>query len=130
MVKTRTDAAQLQGQATVNGVHGYIFLPDDWSTPAGLTFTAIPNDWTTNSYDIDNWLLMEAAGAVFLPAAGYRGATKVYKVDELGNYWTTASRENRADSALCVYFQSSKALTSFRTKRHRGFSVRLVQDVK
>ena len=130
LFNTRTDAAQLQGQATVNGVQGYIILPDNWSTPAGLTFTAVPKDWTTNTYDIDNWLLMEAAGAVFLPTDGYRRATKIFNIDDTGTYWTTARKGTHADSAYCVAFYKATAMKVYSVDRHRGFSVRLVQDVK
>ena len=50
LFSTRTNAQQLRGQATVNGIHGYIFLPDDWSIPSGLSFQGSPNNWTSNQY--------------------------------------------------------------------------------
>ena len=45
---TRTNAENLCGQATVAGVHGFVFLPDNWSTPSSLTWQGMPNNWTTN----------------------------------------------------------------------------------
>ena len=36
----RANAAALFGLGSVDGVNGVILLPDDWTTPAGLTFTA------------------------------------------------------------------------------------------
>lgn len=88
LIKTRTNADNLKGQATVAGVHGYVLLPDSWTLPAGLSFTASPNDWTTNVYTAEQWTQMEAAGAVFLPATGYRNPDIIY-VGEKGWYWSS-----------------------------------------
>lgn len=88
LIQTRTNAADLKGQATVADVHGYVLLPDSWTLPAGLSFTASPNNWTTNVYTAEQWTQMEAAGAVFLPATGYRNPDIVY-VDEKGWYWSS-----------------------------------------
>ena len=88
LIKTRTNADSLKGQATVADVHGYVLLPDSWTLPAGLSFTASPNDWTTNDYTAEQWTQMEAAGAVFLPAAGYRDPD-IKGVGEKGWYWSS-----------------------------------------
>ena len=88
LIKTRTNADNLKGQATVADVHGYVLLPDSWTLPAGLSFSASPNNWTTNVYTAEQWAQMEAAGAVFLPATGYRNPDIVY-VDEKGWYWSS-----------------------------------------
>ena len=84
----RTNAANLRSKAIVNDVHGYIFLPDSWSLPSGLSFTADANDWTTNAYSVTDWAKMEQNGAVFLPAAGARNETVVYGVGLGGYYWS------------------------------------------
>ncbi|MBR1808018.1 MAG: Ig-like domain-containing protein [Paludibacteraceae bacterium] len=68
--ETRTNAANLRGRAMVNNVYGYIFLPDTWSLPGGMSFTADAKNWTTNTYSVTDWSKMEQNGAVFLPAAG------------------------------------------------------------
>lgn len=91
---TRTNAKNLRGKATVNGQTGYILLPDGWSTPSGLTFTADPGDFTTNSYSADEWSKMEYAGAVFLPCAGFRNVSGVSLVGFLGTYWSSTARSN------------------------------------
>ena len=74
---------------SVCGVNGVILLPDNWRTPVGLSFTASTTrglEWngtyyfwasrqtglTHNAYTEAEWARMETAGAVFLPAAGYR----------------------------------------------------------
>ena len=92
--RTRENANYLRGSATVNGVHGYIFLPDDWVTPSGLSFASYGDQWLfwdTNTYTATQWAQMEAAGAVFLPAAGERDNGEFVSVSESGYYWTATS---------------------------------------
>ena len=38
LLNTRTNASVLKGVAQVNGVNGFIFLPDTWVCPEGITF--------------------------------------------------------------------------------------------
>ncbi|MBR1834581.1 MAG: hypothetical protein IJ785_03650 [Bacteroidales bacterium] len=76
----RPDAFQKVGGANVAGVNGFIFLPDVWHQPAGTTF--VPgfgwNDfYSRNTYTAAQAQLMEAAGAIFLPAAGAMGTVTV-----------------------------------------------------
>lgn len=75
------------GRGTVNGVQGFILLPDVFNDPkvnAGTSLSA-PADHsfypygtrsratvTDNIYSGESWTRMEAGGAVFLPAAGSR----------------------------------------------------------
>jgi len=62
------------GFATVNGIHGLIILPNNYT---GSSITAYnPQDgsrilWNDNTYLGDAWTAMENNGVVFLPAAGY-----------------------------------------------------------
>ena len=126
---TRTNASQLRGQATVNGVHGYILLPDNSKIPEVIPFTASPNDWTTNTYDAVTWGIMESNGAVFLPAAGYRAGMNVQGVGSYGYYWSSASYYN-AEQACVVNIQQGSANPYFWNNRDRGRAVRLVQDVQ
>ena len=65
----RTNAASRYGHGSINGVNGMILLPDEWTTPDGLSFTPGNSTWT-NSYTIEQWNWMQKAGAVFLPASG------------------------------------------------------------
>ena len=64
----------------VDGVYGWVVLPDDWTAPEGLSF--VPDykgsENCPNQYTTDEWVAMEAAGAVFLPNAGMIGATYIY----------------------------------------------------
>lgn len=73
LIGGRSNASNLYGGATVNGVKGLILLPDSWSLPAGCDFNygfAYPDFYNTNEYSSTEWTVMETAGAVFLPAAG------------------------------------------------------------
>lgn len=87
------------GQAVVNGVNGFIVLPDNWVLPSGLTFVDMITGWTTsiygwtaNIYTVDQWDEMEARGAVFFPAAGIRDVYNVFgSVGDFGLYWSSSS---------------------------------------
>ena len=74
----------------------------------------------------EQWAKLEAAGAVFLPAAGQRAATKIEVVDERGYYWSAT--EETSDTAFLILFSSNTA-TLFSPNRFRGNSVRLVRDL-
>lgn len=96
---TRTNADQLCGIACVNGNNGLIFLPDNWVLPEGLTFnpgfSSPPSTESKyaehNNYTLNQWQLLEAAGAVFLPVAGYREG-KNYDSNNMNwgaKYWSS-----------------------------------------
>ena len=125
----RTNAANLRSQATVNNVYGYILLPDSWSLPSGMSFTANANDWTTNTYSASDWAKMEQNGAVFLSAAGRRkGSTEPIFVGTNGTYWS--SNQDYSNRAYDIFFSDSRVNPNdLYFSRHRGLSVRLVQDL-
>lgn len=127
LFNTRANATHLRGQATVDGKHGYILLPDKWTTPSSLSFTATPNNWTSNNYSTIGWAMMEAAGAVFLPCSGIRiNGHTVSLLDSEGYYWSsTADGKN---NAYKVEIKETTAVVS-PTLRQHGFAVRLVRDV-
>ena len=123
IISNRADAAQKHGQATVNGVNGYIFLPDEWELPTGLSFTAKPNNWTANVYDGDDWTAMENAGAVFLPKSPWRSENTVATIT-YGYYWS--SDYNNYSNAMAYYFKEDASITGTGTPRYAGICVRLV----
>ncbi len=109
-------------------IHGLILLPDAWTLPAGLRFvsgTGLWTSWTRNSYTAAEWEQMEAAGAVFLPAAGYRDGTELYDVGTGGNYWS--STPYLVDYAYFMEFYESSMHSYQLAYRGLGLSVRLVQ---
>ena len=130
---TRTDAARKKGVGTVDGVHGLILLPDAWTLPAGLTFNSGSTTWTRNQYTAAQWEQMEAAGAVFFPAAGYRTGTELYLVGTHGCYWSSTP-DNFSFVYLMNFSEHGDAVSDIYINgnniayRRVGNSVRLVQD--
>ena len=111
-------------------VPGLVLLPDEWTLPEGLSFTAQPADYTTNTYTAGQWSEMEAAGAVFLPAAARRVVKDMYNIssNRRGYYWTSsiAAGDNKAQF---VDFRPAKTVTLSDDYISVGFSVRLAMDI-
>ena len=93
---TREDADKKYAVAEVAGVAGLIVLSDGFQLPDGLTFNAGVAEGeshdkalfkTINNYTAEDWAKIEAAGALFLPVAGYRNDTEIVDADSWGNYW-------------------------------------------
>lgn len=137
----RTNAAVLFGLGSVNGENGTILLPDNWSLPAGATFTASTtqgladkgsfyynsndNNFSHNTYTKEQWSVMESAGAVFLPAAGFRSGTAVDFVGSVGYYWSATPFGT--SYAYGLHFGSNDFDPQINYSRYRGLSVRLVR---
>ena len=117
------------GLATIGGTFtGMVVLPDDWTLPDGLTFNSgRPNGFASNQYSLNDWNRMEAAGAVFLPAAGWRSPTTLHDVGANGSYW--ASTKYDAEYAEREIFKADLS-QSGNNYRSYGFSVRLVRRVQ
>lgn len=132
----RPNAMSLCGLATVCGIKGYVLWPDD-AKPAELGFTAIPTDYTTNTIDASDWAVMEAVGAIFLPAAGRREGTVVGGAGDSGYYWSAVNDNFEPDEmwAECVIFPDNSSVSRMdilnsNKRRYTGHSVRLVKDVQ
>ena len=121
-----TTSGHRYAKATVCGMAGLILLPDNWSdvTYSLNNYNTTGAAYTGNTIDPDGWATLEAAGCVFLPAAGYRGGTSVINVGSFGNYWS--STYNGSNNAYSVYFISSNVIPSDNDNRCIGSSVRLV----
>ncbi len=124
----RAGASNKRGAATVCGVHGMVLLPDEWH---GGTFHAGFNyenndtvGWNRNVYDASSWSSMEAAGAVFLPAAGY--GMEVGGAGSHGCYWSFPP--NYGHDEDYIYFKKSRVDFYAGGFLYDGMSVRLVQD--
>ena len=122
---------QKWGLATIQGIYkGMVLLPDEWTAPSGLSLThAYPNGYATNKYTMSEWQQMEAAGAVFLPAAGYRSYSNVNNFGEEGRYWSSSAR-NDLDYPMSLYlsFISHSCTSAGTSNRGSGHAVRLVRD--
>lgn len=126
LFNTRTNASILYGFGNINGVNGVILLPDDWIQPSSvISFAPGMNSYDVNLYTLAQWEILENAGAVFLPAAGYRTGTSVINVDTYGYYWSSTMFSTQ--SAYVVYFYSSNLDSQETHYRDNSFSVRLVR---
>ena len=131
----RNNASSLKGIARVNGVNGLILLPDNWTCPSGVTFkSGFHRDWSVEAYgqyqtfSADQWSKLEAAGAVFLPAAGCRyNGSNIENVQFNGGYWS-ATGSSDLDEAYRFVFESDGTYM-WVINRYYGFSVRLVKDL-
>ena len=106
-----------QAKEFVNGatqprtqIEGFILLPDDWTpddVPSGLTFDPAAQ----NSYSVAEWARMEAAGAMFLPAAGYGSSYHDEEDDDTdggdnygtyrwGRYWSATRHQPTPSSTF------------------------------
>ena len=120
---------KLYGFATVMGIKGIVVLPDNWDGSADGSFTYAGTDFTANQYTASStvtWGTMEAAGAVFLPAAGNRNGSSVSNVGSYGRYWSSSIYSSYTDYAYSVDFGSGYFNATRDYTRYRGYSVRLV----
>lgn len=131
LLSYRTGANTKKGLATLvdiderGDIAGLLLLPDSWTLPAGCEFHyGHANGFLTNSYTGEQWTLMELAGAVFLPAAGYRTGREVNLEGLYGGYWT--SSYYYLTTASDLYFHDRMFGLSA-TDRSNGQAVRLVQ---
>lgn len=129
----RTNANDLVGVAQVNGVNGLIFLPDTWVCPEGITFkSGFPSSYGVDDYaayqtfTADQWSKLEAAGAVFLPAAGRRDGSGVLSVQYNGDYWS-ATEDNSFNAGDLGFYPGGAYMGG--SNRDIGKSVRLVKDL-
>ena len=111
--------------------HGVILFPDHYTHPDGVAAPTGINDtsntsWNDNQYSAADWAKMEAAGAVFLPAAGGRYGSGVYLVGDYGYYWSSTA--NSGDYAWGVLFVNDNLLAGNGLYRGSGYSVRLVRN--
>lgn len=127
----RTSVTTRYCKATVNSKTGMVIFPDSYTHPTGVTAVASANTtnaaFTTNNWSGENWTKMETAGAVFLPAAGYRNGTSVSGVGSRGRYWSSTA--SGAQNAYYLKFDSSSVNPADDSGRFYGYSVRLVQDL-
>ena len=127
------------GSGTINGL---FLFPDVFSWPETVTVKpATINTWAKNysnsTFTLDQFHALEAAGIVFLPAAGSRsgssGAAQVNNINTTGSYWS--SDYSGTEGAEFISFSNTRLIASensaahSNTYRYMAQSVRLVIDV-
>jgi hypothetical protein len=122
-------------KATVNGVRGLVIFPDDYSHPSGVTapdpasVNTPDAGYGSNSWSETDWTAMEAAGCVFLPAAGYREDTLVYDPGNIGTYWSSTPVDSGSVSEVYFLVFDDSYMTVYMNARYYGCSVRLVREL-
>lgn len=126
-------ADQRNGIGTVDGKHGLIIIPDNWTQPAGVpafTAGAAAEGWDTNIYDAAQWAAMADAGAVFLPAAGYsEDGTTAEDAGKDGTYWSSSENSDNTAQGFAIQFQNSVIHDRQAKAKTMYYSVRLAQTV-
>ncbi|MBP3763962.1 MAG: hypothetical protein J6I49_08840 [Bacteroidales bacterium] len=125
LVSGRSNATALRARATVNGIPGLILLPDNWTAVSGVAIYTNANDFTTNNYNNTQWNQLQDAGAVFLPAAGYRDGVTLSKVTQVGYYWSSSYY----GSNTSYIFSFGSDIQFLSRYVFYGYSVRLVRDL-
>lgn len=139
LLDERSDADQLVGVARIQlgenkYANGLVLLPDNWTCPAGVTFkSGFSNTHSVQAYadhrtfTLSDWQQLEAAGAVFLPASGFREGSFVGYVQSSGYYWSAAP--DGSDKAYYMFFISDSYVSyNYSRNRYSGLAVRLVKN--
>ena len=143
----RPNADKLFGCATIDGIHGLVLLPDNWEKPSKVSFTPSTElgliydteiwnsnryfnvnggNFNHNNYTISEWQIMEASGAVFLPAVGHREGVSWYNYNSSGSYWTAESSTDTT-SSYYINFGPQDVSWYLGFYNYYGLSVRLVR---
>lgn len=118
MLQKRPHASDKAGMAVIDNTHhGLLVLPDYWVLPNGCSFSAT----AVNQYTYSQWNAMEAAGALFLPAAGRREGDRVMEVETNGYYWSGTR------SYSLQFGNTPFSIDIIPEHPHLGYSVRLVK---
>lgn len=121
-----TTSGHRYAKATVCDMAGVILLPDNWSDDKYSlnNYNTTGAAFEGNTINSSGWATLEAAGCVFLPAAGYRSGNEVRDVGSYGRYWSSTYYDSYR--AYRVAFDSSHVVQSNDGNRYIGCSVRLV----
>jgi len=139
----RDNAEKLFGYGTIDGIRGLFILPDDWQCIDGIDFKPSVEmgfenqyDWyytigdkenyTYNHFTKADWDEMKEAGAVFLPALGFRAGTDCYHTDTSGHYWTSSNYGEEFANCLCLFEKDLFLEGNF--DRSYGLGIRLVKN--
>ena len=123
LFQRNTSSGVRYAKARVDHFNGIILLPDDWN-PKTVSLHNVNQNETEfgyNSIDSTRWNLMEASGAVFLPAAGSRWGNTYWALGQRGAYWASTK-------AYRLYFDDNTLSVGEVYGRTDGHAVRLVRD--
>lgn len=110
----------------VNDVNGVLLFPDAFVWPPGagaISKASGVNDWNDNffaTFTLEEFAALEAAGCVFLPAAGSRTGGVTYDVGTQGYY--------RTSTGIVLSFNADAVAFDGTNNPATGESIRLVTD--
>ena len=133
----RPSYSSLYGFGCLFGVNGVFLLPDDWSwsetsiataaTAAGFAWSGGAKIFSSNIISNNTlWSVMESAGAVFIPAAGYRQGTTINMSGNGGDYWSSTASSDKKAYRTSFYDEHLNLSNNY--GRSDGISVRLVRS--
>ena len=135
---SRKNAKDLIGIGSIEGSHGLILLPDNWVCPEGITFKSGYSDKEYSSIAFEEyqsftaaeWALMQNAGAVFLPCAGFRLGTSLAYMQLGGLYWTSSPHATYGPRFASYFLFMCDGAGIGYDSRSGGNAVRLVKDLE
>lgn len=117
-------------KACVNNVNGLIIFSDTYNHPIAQALVKVnvsgSMSYSENTFTLEQWGAMEAAGAIFLPAAGYHNGTTVASYGAEGDYWS--STPDIEGKYKRLEFKSNEVTTANGAASSYGYSVRLVRS--
>ncbi len=118
-------------QAKVNGINGVILLPDNWTASIYALNDANGGNYSSNIINALDWIdILEANGAVFLPAANQRLGTE-YSNAGYGRYWSSSIHSTSSGASMrAMYFYNGNLSPNLSTRGDNGYSVRLVRNAE
>lgn len=131
VMNSRSNASQKKVHCTINGINGVLIMPDKYQWPNGIVGNHNNHHYDSNIYSLSDWDLLEKAGAIFLPASGYRDGT-TFKEENSGSYWTTTLSTINEHYKKAFYLNFSNIHDTqciANSEVFVGCSVRLVKDV-
>jgi hypothetical protein len=108
----------------------------DWQMPSIEQITELFNSsyttttWTTLNGKYGRKITSKSNGnSIFLPPAGFRYNTSLYKAGLIGDYWSRSLNTSNSSSASFLFFDSDSFNTNY-VSRYYGLSVRPVRVKK
>ena len=117
--------------AQVDGMNGLLLLPDNWNSSIySISNANVAASFTSNIITASQWIVIQNAGAVFLPMAGSRNNVSSSGFNHYATYWSSSVLMHNAghsSNAAGIYIQNQLIQRDTYGRRY-GSSVRLVQN--
>lgn len=123
--RRNTNSGFRYAQGTVNGIGGFILLPDNWNTNVYQLYDYNGGNYSSNIMDDASWNTLEQAGCVFFPASGTRLGSMVVDLKYCGRYWLSNFYDNY-DACRLDLVNGMLNLKGSHEARFEGYSIRLI----